>query len=160
MRRGALLAALLPALAGCAVVQGPGPGSAAAFRLEKLGGGEVTLADCAGRVCIVNVWATWCPQCREEMPVLGEIARSRRDRVLVLGVSVDDDRAVLEGFLRGNPSPYPVVLATEGFLRDYGYMGTLPTTVLVAPDGRIHSRYTGARPREVFERDLRELLGT
>jgi hypothetical protein len=96
----------------------------------------------------------------EKMPALRELARAHEGRVLILGISVDEERGRLDRFLESEPSPYPLSLASKSFLSDYGFTGTLPTTVLVAPDGSIHARYLGPRPREVFERDIRELLGS
>ena len=84
----------------------------------------------------------------------------RGDRVLVFGVCVGEEGAAPDCSLGGNPLPCRVVLGTEGFLQECGFTAALPTTLLVAPDGEIHSRHTGARPREVFERDLRELPAT
>ena len=77
-------------------------GSAAPpLRLTAMQGGEVDREDYRGRVVLVNFWATWCPPCVEEMPSLEGLHRALSgEGLVVLGVSIDDDGAALEAFVR------------------------------------------------------------
>ena len=76
----ALLVAALLALAlaaGCGLRAG-GSQPAPDFRLSTLDGGTVTLEQCRDRVCVLAIWATWCPPCREEVKIFNELTALRR----------------------------------------------------------------------------------
>ena len=60
------------------------------FLVQDLDGNVVSTAQWQGKVVILNFWATWCPPCREEIPILTELAKKYKDNLLVVGVSVDD----------------------------------------------------------------------
>ncbi|MCP5305328.1 MAG: TlpA family protein disulfide reductase [Chromatiaceae bacterium] len=101
-----------------------------------------------GRVVVVNFWATWCPPCRREMPSLERLDRATADEeVVVLAVNVGEDRDAVAAFVATlDPPPgFPILLdehlVTSGPWRVQG----LPTTVVVAPDGRIAYRAIGGR---------------
>jgi thiol-disulfide isomerase/thioredoxin len=112
----------------------------AALALPRLGGGRVAIpGDFAGKPLLVNVWASWCGPCIEEMPELQRFAASQGPYgVQVLGVALDDEANVRE-FLRKIPVSYPIVLDAPG-PADAGVWlgnpkGVLPYSVLVSPDG-------------------------
>ena len=115
-------------------------------------------AEFGDRTLLINFWATWCTPCRDEMPDLQALSDSLdRDRFAVIGVSIDDDRNLVQEFLLdygisfANYHDRDQSLASErlGIL-------VLPVTYIVAPDGRILARISGARR---WDRDsLMELL--
>jgi hypothetical protein len=89
-------------------------GSAAPdFTLPVLGGGEASLSALKGKVVVVNFWATWCPPCLVEMPVLNEIYAAYRDQgVEVLGLSLDEEGLpVTKPFVEKLGVTYPIVEA-------------------------------------------------
>jgi thiol-disulfide isomerase/thioredoxin len=57
------------------------------FSLEDLSGKQITLSSLQGKAVILNFWATWCPPCKEEMPLLQDYARRYPDRLVVVGVA-------------------------------------------------------------------------
>lgn len=127
---------------------GEAPAQAAAFRLLDLDGEAHTLADFSGRFVLLNFWATWCPPCREEIPLL--IAAQTRHGVhglQVVGIAVDSAEAVA-GFHVQTPFNFPSLLGGDDVLRligDYGNAaGVLPYSVLIGPDGRVLARHRGA----------------
>jgi thiol-disulfide isomerase/thioredoxin len=68
-------------------------------------GREIRLSDLRGKVVLLDIWASWCAPCKEEMPVLDEIARRLRPSgVEVLAVSIDEDKESAERFLRDRKS--------------------------------------------------------
>lgn len=95
--------------------------------------------DFAGRPLLVNLWASWCPPCIEEMPELDRFAAAQgADGIQVIGIALDD-RAAIEEFLQRVPVRYPVLVDTAG-PRDAGVQlgnlrGVLPYTALVSADG-------------------------
>jgi cytochrome c biogenesis protein CcmG/thiol:disulfide interchange protein DsbE len=116
---------------------------------------DVVLAAYRGRPLVVNLWATWCAPCVEEMPAFERVARAAGGRVAFLGVDVQDTPDKAEAFVRELGISYD--LATDPrreFATRIGAFG-MPTTLLVDPNGTIVYRHTG--PLKVA--DLRRLLG-
>lgn len=158
MRRVLAAALAAAALAGCALRSSTAGSPAPAFRFKTLEGGRVTLDDCRGRVCLLTIWATWCPSCREEIPVLNALNRKYGAKLLVLGVSVDKDPEDLQRFLREQKLEYPVARGDDTTLAAFGWSGVLPTTILVGPSGRVRVRYTGPRSEPILSREVERLL--
>jgi cytochrome c biogenesis protein CcmG/thiol:disulfide interchange protein DsbE len=103
----------------------------------------LTLAQLRGRPVLVNFWASWCVPCRKEMPVLEAAYRRIHGRVAFLGVDTNDTRGAALSFLRQTGVTYPSVYDPHGTAAiTYGLFG-LPTTVFVAPNGRMIERHVG-----------------
>jgi len=117
-------------------------------------GATHTLAEHRGKVVLVNIWATWCPPCRKELPDLDELQKTYRDEGLVVLQISDEDRETVESFLAKAP------MTTEHGLVDAqpwplaGY----PTTVLVDREGLIRKSMIGGRTFEQFEREVKKYL--
>lgn len=110
-------------------------------------GSPLTLERWRGTPLLVNFWATWCPPCVRELPMLDAFA-ARQDQhgIQVIGLAVDKPEAV-QRFLGRQPLRFPVALAVEGGLgltRSLGNLqGGLPFTVLLGEDGRVRQRKIG-----------------
>ncbi|MBD7953600.1 TlpA family protein disulfide reductase [Stenotrophomonas sp. Sa5BUN4] len=109
--------------------------------LPDLSGAPVDLQRFHGRPLLINVWASWCAPCVEEMPELAHFAAAQRDQgVQVLGLALDTAEGV-QDFLRRVPVDYPIVLESPGpadaSVRLGNTQGLLPYTVLVDAQGRI-----------------------
>lgn len=123
-------------------------GAVPRFAVERLEGGQWTLPDdFAGQPLLVNIWASWCPPCVEEMPELDRFARSQgADGVQVLGIALDDPGAVRD-FLQRVPVDYPQGIDNPGNadagVRLGNPRGVLPYSVLVSADGRVLKQRIG-----------------
>ncbi|GAB4282886.1 MAG: TlpA disulfide reductase family protein [Deferrisomatales bacterium] len=138
--------ALWLVLAGCTgEVPKPEKGRPAPdFALPALDGSRVQLSDLRGKVVFVNLWATWCPPCRKEMPSMVELYRRFRGRGLeILAVSQDRDVEALRAFVGRFRLPFPVLLDTDK--RVYGlYRATgVPETHLIDKEGRLQASVIG-----------------
>jgi cytochrome c-type biogenesis protein len=139
---------LAVALAGCGpgsdevAVGGPAPDYAA----RSLGSDDqVSLADLDGEVVLLNVWATWCDPCLEEMPYLEELHRGHRAQGLrVVGVSVDhgDDRAVA-GYLDRLGVSFPNLRDPDGDVQRRFRTRGVPETFLIDRGGTLAHRWYG-----------------
>lgn len=113
------------------------------FELELMSGGRLRSDTLAGRVVLINFWASWCGPCREEMPALDALWRAIDHpdfRFLAMNEDVDvgDARAFIEEFGFG----FPVLLGRGKLKAQYHYIG-LPLTVLLDRDGRVVQRWIG-----------------
>ena len=106
-----------------------------------------------GQVWLLNVWASWCGPCAEELPVLSELAT--RDAVAVYGLNLKDDRAAALRLLqrRGNPYVATAFDADGRVAMDYGVAG-VPETFVVDREGRILHRHLGSVTPEVWRAQL------
>ena len=116
------------------------------YRTVALNGDSVSLAEQKGKVLLLNIWATWCHPCRDEIPELRQIHSRYRDRGLELvGVSVDADGAedTIREFMKEFEMTYPVWLdPAERISTQFLTIG-VPTTFLIDRDGVLRWRKTG-----------------
>jgi thiol-disulfide isomerase/thioredoxin len=125
------------------------------------GGDQVVLSALRGRPLLVNFWATWCPPCIDELPLLSDFyAENKANGWQLLGLAVDQLEPV-QRFLARVPLTYPVGMArADGmdWMRELGNdAGGLPFTVVFSADGRLAYRKIGQlRPADLdaFKRDL------
>lgn len=110
-----------------------------ALPLRDLQGQSVTLAKWQGKPVLVNFWATWCPPCREEMPLLRQVAAKSPD-VQFVGVAYDDLPQV-QKYAAENPGFYPFVVAGSEISNLFPQLGNsaqgLPFTLLIGADGKV-----------------------
>lgn len=141
----------LTLLVAC-VLSGSVWASGADFTLHALDGKKHSLSDYRGKWVVVNYWATWCPPCREEMPelVLFHDKHKNKDAV-VLGVNMEEaSNEHLRAFADDYLVSYPI-LRSEPDMTALGPIMGLPTTYLVAPDGRVVAHKVGAITAESIE---------
>jgi cytochrome c biogenesis protein CcmG/thiol:disulfide interchange protein DsbE len=128
---------------------------APSFELPQLGDDskKVSSAAFAGRPWVLNVWATWCVECREEHPVLLDIAR--QNRVPLVGLDWRDEDGPARAWIAQLGNPYvAVAVDREGRTAiDYGVYGA-PETFLIGADGRVLHRHVGPMTPEVWQRDF------
>ena len=115
--------------------------------LESPEGRTVAMTEFRGKPLLVNFWATWCPPCVEELPLLNSFYKQQRDKGWqLLGIAIDQPSAVRQ-WLQRSPLDFPVVLAglqgTEMSKALGNQAGGLPFSVLFAPDGAVRERKLG-----------------
>ena len=135
-------------------------GKAPEFKLKALDGKEVRLSDFKGKVRIVDFWATWCPPCREEIPDFISLQKQYKAKGLeVIGVSVDrGGPEVVQKFNKEYGVNYTSLMANDEVQAAFGGIRAIPTTFLIDRDGNIVKKYQGLVSKEVFEKDIKELL--
>lgn len=151
-RAGAVAIVVGFLLAGCYSGGGPkrtieggagGPGAltgapAASYDVKRTDGKTDALDRYRGSIVVMNLWATWCPPCREEMPALQQFYRENRAKgVVVLGVDQGESAAAAGAFARQHGVTFPILLdADQQYGRSYHAIG-LPTTVIVDRSGHV-----------------------
>ncbi len=136
-------------------------------RLVDLDGEAVALSELEGQGVVLNFWATWCPPCRREMPLLESAWNEYRSRgVVIVGVDVGESPDTVRRFVDSIGVTYPIWTDApgdaEGFddtnelLARFGGVG-LPTTIFIGPDGVIEEVYVGELNRAMLNEWLPRL---
>ncbi len=122
------------------------------FTVTTLDGKTLRLSDLRGQVVVVDYWATWCGPCRIAMPHLQKLHDNYKSQgVTVLALSVDQKGpAVVQPFIKQNGFTFPVAMADEKSASVFGNFTSIPTTVIVRPDGRVHTTLTDVHPYEEY----------
>jgi thiol-disulfide isomerase/thioredoxin len=122
------------------------------FTLEKLGGGQQSLATLRGKWVVLNYWATWCAPCLKEIPDLSQLHDSRAD-IIVLGLAFEENeiKAFEEFLLEFKPS-YPILLVdVYNPPEPFGAPRVLPTTIVLDPTGKAVKAFLGPVKAEDIE---------
>ena len=121
---------------------------APAFTLQTLDGKTVSNASLKGKIVLLDFWATWCPPCRQALPEIKSLAKKNAGHSLVvISVSVDDNKATLEDFVHKNGLDWLQAWDAEGKVTN-GVFGIsdFPTYVLLDAQGRVAYRQKGWAP--------------
>ena len=143
------LVGLLVALLVWALAQGSGKeaaiGKAAPdFTLDRLDGdGTLQLSSLRGKVVVLNFWASWCFPCKEEAPALAAAAKRWGDRVVVLGVDVNDVPGDARKFARKYGLTYPLVHDNKNVTTPKYGVPFLPETFFIDREGKIVDHVAG-----------------
>ena len=131
------------------------------WTLQDLEGRPVSSQDLAGKVVLVDFWATWCGPCKMSIPHLVELYdKYRKEGVEIVGVSLDQQGpSIVRPFAAAFKINYPVVMGNMKMVNDFGGVRGIPTAFIISQDGKIYRKYVGFRPKEHYEQDIRALLG-
>ena len=131
------------------------------FALENVRDGKIVDSSAfKGKVLLLTFFATWCPPCLEEVPVLVKLHEDMRDAGFsVIGLSVDQQGpAVVAKFVEKKAISYPVFLAGSKTTNDFGGVYNIPVAFLVNKTGNVVKKYSGYVQHTILERDIRSLL--
>ena len=111
--------------------------------LTTLDGKPVNLSDLKGKVIFVNLWASWCPPCRAEMPGIEALYKKvDHSKVAFVMLSLDDDAAKAQKFVKAKGYTFPVYLRTGDLPAPFD-SNSIPSTVILGPDGQVAARHDG-----------------
>ncbi len=116
------------------------------FSLELLGGGEVVLSEQKGKGVIINLWASWCPPCRAEMPAIQSVYEANRDRgleVLAVNTTYQDSEQAAADFVAEYGLTFPIPLDRTGAVARQYQLRALPSTFFVDREGVIRKVIIG-----------------
>jgi len=116
------------------------------FTAKTIDGETVSLSDLRGKVILVNIWASWCPPCRVEMPAIEHVYRTYKDRgflVLAVDSTVQDTAANAQAFVNENQLSFPILMDESGEITRLYRVQSLPSSFFIGPDGIIHEVVIG-----------------
>jgi thiol-disulfide isomerase/thioredoxin len=131
------------------------------FTVKDMHDQPVQLSDYAGKVVLLDFWATWCGPCKVEIPGFIDLQNKYgKDGFQVLGVSIDDTVAQLKPYAADMGMNYPVLqgLGHDDLLDAFGPMFGIPVSVVISRDGKMCARHMGFTSKDVFEAQIRALL--
>jgi len=123
------------------------------FTLSDLQGNKVSLNELLkGKEIILNFWASWCPECREEMPQLDKFAKLYSDRVEIVGINTMESKEQAASFVNAKGISYRILLDSKGeVVKIYGIVG-IPTNILINKDGLIKNLNLDVRQMKSYFR--------
>ena len=163
-------------LASCATAGGGGSGAMTSsasgnqvgapvpeIKVESLGGKKIDVASYRGSVLLLDVWASWCGPCKQELPMLDAMAKRLKGQGIdVLAVSVDQERANVEKFLKGH-GHWALTIAHDpaGAIAERLQPDKMPTSYVIDRAGIVRYVNAGFVPDDatVIERRLLEVAG-
>lgn len=131
------------------------------FKLDRLGGGQVALADLRGKVVMVNLWASWCAPCRIEMPAIEKVYRAYKDQGFValgLNTTFQDSEADAAAFVKALDLTFPILLDRSGGTGNRYQLRALPSTYFVDRKGIIRAAVFGSMNEALIQSKVEELV--
>ncbi len=121
------------------------PASVATPKIEAadLQGKAWNATELAGKVVVLNFWATWCAPCKDELPTLQTLHDISDAQTVVLTINVREPAARAARYMQSTGMTFPVISDTKGELAKHWGVTVYPTTVLIAPNGQARWRIVG-----------------
>jgi thiol-disulfide isomerase/thioredoxin len=114
-----------------------------------------------GKVVLVDFWASWCAPCKASFPAMSELHKRYAEKGLViLAISVDEQKEAMERFLKKNPAPFAVVRDPTQKLASAVNARTMPSSFLLDAEGRVRFLHDGftAETSKAYGKEIEELL--
>ena len=126
----------------------------------SLSGDTFNLTDYQGKVVLLNFWATACPPCDTERPLLNELQQTYRDRGLVIvGIALDrGGMPQIAEYLESQRVGFRIVLGDTSLSDAFGGLVGVPVSMFVDKEGRLAASFVGRRPRRSYEEVIARLL--
>jgi cytochrome c biogenesis protein CcmG/thiol:disulfide interchange protein DsbE len=129
------------------------------FTLSSLAGMNIALSDLKGHVVLINVWATWCPPCRVEMPTIQAAYEQYHEQgFTVAAVNLQEDPSAVATFMREQQLTFPALLDSDGQVSRTYQALSLPSSFFVDRRGVVRAVYHGPMPRSIIAGTVEQLL--
>lgn len=144
-----------PVHSGASISSAVSKNAAPDFLLQKLGGGTITLSEFRGKKpVVVDFWASWCPNCRRDMPKMNAMYPKYKDKVEIIAVNLHENESTVRNFVTSNNIDFPIALDPRNQAsRAYGIQYT-NTHFLIDTNGNL----VRTIPGDIRESDIVSLL--
>jgi thiol-disulfide isomerase/thioredoxin len=116
------------------------------FALTDLSGKAIAKEDLAGRIVLVEFWATWCPPCRSTLSWLGDLKKRYGDKIVVVAIAIESEETDVREVAKSLNIPLRWGMGTPEIARAFGDVTAVPTMYLFDSNGKTVSAYFGAPP--------------
>lgn len=113
------------------------------FELSRLDGAPQKLSSLKGTPVMINFWATWCPPCKQEMPLLEKTGKKYAGKMVIFGVDYEEEPGAVRPFIQGMGITYPVLLDRTGNVADRYFVKDFPYTFFVDRAGVLRAQHLG-----------------
>jgi thiol-disulfide isomerase/thioredoxin len=113
------------------------------FELQRLDGGTQKLSDLKGKAVLLNFWATWCPPCKEEMPLLEQLGKKYSEKLVILGINDQEGDDLVKEYTRSNQIHFPILMDRTGNISDLYLVRNYPTSFFIDADGVLRAQHLG-----------------
>jgi peroxiredoxin len=129
------------------------------FSLTDIRNNTVHLSDFKGKTVLINAWATWCPPCRAEMPLLNQYYQAHaQQNFVLLAVNAGDTLSEAASFANQNTLAFPVLLDSGTQLLNQMGVNSFPTSILIGRDGKVKTIHIGLFTADSIEAELTPLI--
>jgi cytochrome c biogenesis protein CcmG, thiol:disulfide interchange protein DsbE len=127
------------------------------FELQVLGGERRSLSSYAGTPVVMNFWATWCPPCKEEMPLLDQLALAYADDLVVLGINYNEEERIVQQYITAEGIKFPIMLDFTGNVSTLYFVRNYPTTFFIDAEGVLRAQHLGLLTEDLLGRYLQTI---
>jgi thiol-disulfide isomerase/thioredoxin len=134
------------------------------FSLSDLDGKTLALKDYKGKVLIVDIWGTWCPPCRQEIPHFVNLLKKYESQGLrIVGINYENGepaeaKKLIQDFAKANNMNYPCAIGDESIQKQVPNFAAFPTTLFIDRTGKVRLCEVGSQPPEALEAVIQALL--
>jgi len=127
------------------------------FELQSLEDKTTKLSDFRGKNVILNFWASWCPPCREEMPEFERIYRNNPDKIVIVGVNLQESKENAEAFVKKLGITFPILLDPDAEVKALYNIFTQPVTYFIDSNGKIVDKKFGPLTNEEISEKISKM---
>ena len=130
------------------------------FSEKTIAGDTLDLSKFKGKVVILNFWATWCPYCVEEIPHLIKLQEKYKNKIQVIGITVDDKEAQISvrQFVEQKKINYPILFSSQDIVKGYAPMKGIPMSIILDKNLMVVQKVVGYQNKAFFEKQIKSLL--
>jgi thiol-disulfide isomerase/thioredoxin len=127
------------------------------FELADTDGGLQTLSSYRGKRVLINFWATWCPPCKEEMPLLQQYGQKYAGTLVILGINSGEEPEIASPVIAEMGITFPILLDQAGEITDLYFVKDFPYTFFVDEAGILRGQHIGLLSEEQLVRYLKTI---
>ena len=132
------------------------------FKLQNVAGGFMSSDDLKGKVSVVDLWATWCGPCIQEIPIYNQLYDTFQGKtnIAIVGIAVESPQRDIPTKVRELNIKYPILIGDNQVYRAFGNTRGFPTTFVLTKEGKVYKHYVGAvaQKKEKLLQDIQQLL--